>query len=794
MLKCKHCDTPLRDQQKDFCCNGCAAAYKIITDLNLEQYYQYYSQLLGKAPPVVDKLDNQIDYLSYVYQSKDGYGIHLMVEGLHCGACVWLIENLMRQQKNIITARVNLTTRRIQLEWNGKEEDISTHIRVIQEAGYRLIPYDPFLYEEKEKYEQRQILKQLTVAGFGFIQSMMVVIAIWAGHWNTEESIYTQHIFHIVTALISIPCIIYSARPFIKSAYTAIINGRSNMDVAIVLATSFTLILSIMETINNQSYTYFDSVLMLIFFLLIGRYVDLKVRYRISTQAKQLLFSQPQTAIVEQGNKLVLMNVSKITIGDIIRVAIGEKIALDGMIIDGETTIDASILTGESLPCPAKTGDYVHAGSLNVSNPIRIKITKCSNTSLISEMLKLIDIASKQKNKFTIIADKVALFYTPLVVLLSIGTFIYWHIIAQIGVHQSMVNAIAILLITCPCALALAVPAVYIIAASKLMQNGILLKNPDALEKLTKVNLLYLDKTGTITYGRPEWVNFQTFSKAEQELLSAITAYSKHPLCISVQKHLHEFDITKEITNVTEHAGQGLEVIYNNHRVLLGNRKFVGMLKATDDEYMEMWLSIDGACKRLIFKDLIRIEAKYVIKNLYNKGLKASLLSGDRKKIVAATAISAGIKHQYGELSPQQKYHLVEEAQTDGNKVLMLGDGLNDSAAMKLAYCSMSPSNGMDITQNIADIVYPGSLHAIIYTLSIANHSQKLVWQNISISLLYNTIMVPVAMCGYITPVAAALFMSISSITVVANAMRLGNGIKINDHLLIKTPLNQVPQ
>lgn len=770
MNLCKHCKSELKVGQVDFCCKGCCVAYNTIQDLDLENYYSYYTNLSGKSPPPVGEIDNQIDYISNIHHQEDNsFSITMMVEGLNCGACIWVIENSMKKQQKIKSARVNLSTKRLLLEWTGKKKDIQTYVNVIHNLGYKLIPYDPMTHNQKEENIKEDMLKRLAVAAFGFLQSMMVTIIVWAGHWNLEQMTYTQHIMHIITAFISIPCIIYSIRPFVQSAYYGLKNRIVNMDLSVVTAIVITIVISIAESYKNAEYTHFDSTLMLLFFLLIGRYGDISIRSKIGYQAMKLLISQPKAAYVESNGKLVLTHTSKVKVNDIIIVSIGDKIPLDGIIIEGDTFIDKSIITGETLPVKTSIGDLVYAGSINTAYNIKIRVTKLAKNSLISEMAELIEIASKQKSKFLQISDKVALLYTPFVIVSSVLTFLYWahsssHVIA-------LMNAASVLLITCPCALVLAVPAAYITASSKLMENGILLKNPSALEKITQLSTVFLDKTGTLTNGTPSWLNKDDFSKNEISIIKSLTEVSKHPLCKSVQKSLIMEDKNIDISSVQEHTGKGIIGIYKFEKIKLGNRNFVNTSNNnTNDNYMEMWLSIGKNKKRLIFNDELRDGAKELISYLREKYKEISILSGDRNETVEYIAKNLGIKSFHSQLLPNEKHDIIKN--TIGLS-LMIGDGINDSAAMKLSHCCMSPNTGIDITQCVADIIYTGKLQDIAFTIETARKTHSIVKQNILISLLYNFTTIPFAALGHITPALAAVFMCISSITVIFNALRI---------------------
>lgn len=768
MNLCKHCKSELKVGQIDFCCKGCSIAYETIHGLDLETYYSYYIELSGKSPPPVGEIDNQIDYINNIHQEEDTFSITMMVEGLNCGACIWVIESSMKKQQGIKSARINLTTKRLALEWNGKKEDINIYVNIIHNLGYKLIPYDPITHTQKEEEVKEDMFKRLSVAAFGFLQSMMVTIIVWAGHWNLESITYTQHIMHIITAVISIPCIIYSIRPFVQSAYYGLKNGMMNMDLSVAIAVIITISISIAESYSNADYTHFDSTLMLLFFLLIGRYADIRIRSKIGYQAMKLLISQPKAAYVEKNGKLILTHTSNVNIGDIIIVSIGDKIPLDGVIIKGDTLIDKSIITGEALPVQTSIGDLVYAGSINTSSHIKIRVTKLAKDSLISEMAELIETASRQKSKFLQISDKVAFLYTPFVIISSIATFLYWSYSSSNVI--ALMNAASVLLITCPCALVLAVPAAYITASSKLMESGILLKNPSALEKITQIDIVFLDKTGTITNGIPSWLNKHEFDNNEIALIKSLIEISKHPLCRSVQKSLDMQIESIDVCSIQEHVGEGISAIYKSQKIKLGNRRFVNISSDDTDDYMEMWLSIGKKKKRLIFKDEIRDGAKYLASYLIKKYKNVSIISGDRIEAVESVSKQLGIKNCYGTLIPKEKHDIIKNSI---GLSLMIGDGVNDSAAMKLSHCSMSPNTGIDITQNVADIIYTGNLKDITLAIKTSHKTHHIVKQNIFISLLYNFTTIPFAALGYITPALAAVFMCISSITVIFNALRI---------------------
>jgi Cu2+-exporting ATPase len=449
-------------------------------------------------------------------------------------------------------------------------------------------------------------------------------------------------------------------------------------------------------------------------------------------------------------------------------VAAGEKIGADGELIKGESELDTSLITGETLPQTVKLGAKLFAGTINISAPITMRVTKAGERSLLSEIIRLMETAEQSQAKYVTIADKISGWYTPVVHLLAAGTFLYWLLVGGAQWQEALLIAATVLIITCPCALGLAVPVVQVLASGKLMRGGILLKSGSALERLARITYVVFDKTGTLTIGKPELLNGASYEPATLQLAASLAAHSKHPLSQAIIQAYRGELLTMEAHEV---PGCGVE----SSGVRLGKASWCGVKAGYADDVLELWLVVEGkAPVRFTFADQLRSDATMVIHRLQQRGLGTELLSGDRAEVVTKTAAELGITTYQAALTPMEKTTRLAELKAQGGRVLMVGDGLNDAPSLAAASVSMSPSSAMDITQNAADIVFQGNLlQPVITAWETAKFSQILVKQNFALAILYNAVAIPLAVMGYVTPLIAAIAMSSSSLVVIANAMRL---------------------
>jgi Cu2+-exporting ATPase len=767
---CAHCGAALGPGAGRFCCAGCAAANRLVEELGLQRYYG--GRRLDPAtrlprPPE----EPTADAAAFAAREADGsMSLQLMVDGLHCAACVWLIEQALARQEEVVEARVNLTTRRLRLRWRGTAENSARLVALVQSLGYRVLPYNAEVVATETDRAEQQLLRALAVAGFAAGNVMLLSVAIWSGLAG-EMGGATRSLLHWVSALIALPAVVYAGQPFFQSAWRAVSRGRTTMDVPISIGVLLASGLSLFETITGNRQAYFESVAMLLFFLLIGRYLDLRARGRAGAAAQLLvnLTAQAATVVAADGTA-TRVAASALRVGDRLLVAAGERIAVDGTIAEGRSSVDKSMIDGESLPVDVAPGDAVFAGTLNLTAPLHVTATAVRENTFIAEIARLMEAAEQGRARLVVLADRVARRYAPAVHLLALATFLGWLVYSPW--QTALINAVAVLIITCPCALGLAVPVVQVIASGRLMRGGILLKSATALERLADVDTVVFDKTGTLTLGRLELRRDPEPDEEALRLAASLAASSRHPLSQALCRAAPNVTARQ---GVVEHPGAGLSAVAPEGEIRLGSRAFCGIAEAVDDGTPELWLARPGAASaRFGFADALRPDAEEVVRALRRSGRRALLLSGDRAAAVAAVARRLDIADWRASVDPTAKCAALNALAAAGAKTLMVGDGLNDATALATAYVSMSPATAADISQRAADIVFQrGKLDAVVEALAVARRSSRLVRQNIGFAIAYNALAVPLAIAGLVTPLLAAIAMSSSSLIVVGNALRL---------------------
>jgi P-type Cu2+ transporter len=767
---CLHCGDLVGDSVR-FCCRGCAGAFELIKTLGLGCYYERRA-LAGVTQGLQpEEAPVAADPSAWVVAEPNGTcRLSLMVEGLQCGACVWLIEQSLLREPGVEQARVSLSTRRLTLAWRKDDADPVKLIDRVQRLGYRLVPFDPCLLRSADDAESKALLRAMAVAGFAAGNIMLFSVSVWSGHFEGMAA-GTRDLFHWISALIAIPVIAYAGRPFFSSAWQAIRGGRTNMDVPISLAIILAPGISLLETFRGGEHAYFDSAVTLLFFLLIGRYLDRRVRARARLAVEQLtaLNATAATVVDADGHTRDLPPTS-VQPGMRVLIAAGGRIPVDGVIESGTSDVDLSILTGESIPVARSPGDEVFAGSVNLTAPIRIVTRQSGSGTLLADVIGMMEAAEARRGRYVQIADRVARYYSPVVHSVALLTFLGWTLLGGLAWQPSLLIAVAVLIITCPCALALAVPVVQVAASQRLMRAGILLKAGDALERLREADHVVFDKTGTLTTGE-----LRLAPETDREglaLASAIAATSRHPLARAIRRAAPDVP-AKE--GVREIPGCGLELSDESGTWRLGSHAFVG--EADDgSEAPSLWLSgPNRPAVRFQFADDIRADAAVTIQRLQDLGCTIEISSGDRPAAVAAIAAKLGISSWRGGMRPADKVAHLEHLRGIGSRVLMVGDGLNDAPALAAAHVSIAPATGTDVTQSAADIVFQGaSLAAIPDSLALACRADRLMRQNLALALFYNLAAVPLAVIGFVTPLIAALAMSSSSILVIGNALRLG--------------------
>jgi len=715
-----------------------------------------------------------VDPSRYVSRTIDNLAqLHLVVENIECPACVNRIERTLLKKSDVKSARVNLTTSRLLVVWDDARTSSLDILQALDRMGFTARPFDPDIQTDSDAQKESELLQCLGVAGFAAANVMLISVSVWAG-LVTDMGDGTRALFHWISALIVLPTVAFAGRPFFRSAVRALRAGHLNMDVPISLAVLLACGMSLAETIVNADHVFFDAAAMLLFFLLIGRYLDRRARGRARSAAQNLLSLQSNAATVldPQGRPCVLP-VAEIEPGMTVLVAAGAQIPVDGVLIEGQTTIDTSAITGESLPRDSRKDDPVFAGTINLSAPIRVRVTKPAQDTLLSKIVTLMEEAEKGRASYVRLADRAAQIYAPAVHSLALITFLVWWLVAGIPWQDSLFTAIAVLIITCPCALALAVPVVQVVAVGQLLKNGVLVKSVEGLEKLASVDTVIFDKTGTLTAGRLNLINASDIARQDFELAASLAAVSKHPLSRALAHHMK--GITP-LSGVVEHPGEGLIAEVNGEDVRLGNRVWCGIPSDTiTGPYTEIWLRRgDEKPVVFLFQDELRSDAKDTVHQFAGQGMHVELLSGDREDVVTPVAQTLGIQDVHAEVQPQDKIARVQALREQGRKVLMVGDGINDAPALAAADVSLSPSSASDVSQAAADFVFQGMrLGSAVLLHRVAVFSKKLIMQNFGLALIYNLIAIPLAMMGYVTPLVAALAMSASSLLVTANSMRL---------------------
>lgn len=696
--------------------------------------------------------------------------LSLLVKGVHCAGCIQKIESTLYAEDAVSLARLNFSTGRLYIEWTGDELLANQMVQRIESLGYSVFPYEDNKVSEESAKEERFLLMCMGVAGFAMGNIMLLSVGVWT---STTESMgmNTRELLHWISASIALPTLLFSARPFFRSAYQVLKNGHTNMDVPISLALILASMMSVYETITHGEYVYFDSAVMLTFFLLIGRYLDFKARRKARGAAADLMQTFKGFAVVVEGNKQRRIPIRDVKQGMHIAVAMGEKVPVDGKIIKGQSAIDTSIVTGETLPRPAGIGDEVYAGTMNLDKPLVVEVTKAAEDSLFADVIRLMEKAEQGQAAYVRLADRAARLYTPVVHVLALAAFLLWWGVLGVTWQQALLIAVTVLIITCPCALGLAVPVVQVLATGRLMKNGILVKAGDAFERLAKIDKVVFDKTGTLTCGTPELVG--VYDEAVLSIAASLASHSRHPLSQALCRGYKGSVL--ELQKVEEHAGQGLEALYQGKPIRLGNAVWCGAVQNTGDSpHIEIWISREGEAPVVFsFSDQLREDTKDIVQYFAHSNMKPLLLSGDREEVVQDVATKTGIEFYKYEQKPTNKYDVVERLKKDHN-VLMVGDGLNDAPVLAAANISMAPGSAIDVAQNAADIVFMGDqLTPVWEAYKVARTTQKLVKQNFVLAVIYNIIAVPIAFMGLVTPMIAAIAMSGSSLLVILNSFRL---------------------
>ncbi len=697
--------------------------------------------------------------------------ITLAVEDMTCGGCMRKVEKALIDVPGVASARANLSARRATVVFTEANANAAPLVDALGRIGFKAAELAPEAIDSGQN-AGRQILSRLAVAGFAAANIMLFSVSVWSGT-AADESLHA--LFHWLSAVIALPTIAYAGQPFFSSAWQALKRGRLNMDVPISLAILLSATMSLYQTIKGTDQVYFDASVTLLFFLLIGRYLDQRVRIRARGAAENLLGLKAQWAhVIASDGSIERLPSRLVEPGMRIAVAAGERFPADGVIAQGATAIDESLITGETMPRNLGANDAVYAGSVNLGGPVEMEARAAEADTLLAQIARLMATAEQARGRYVRIADRAASFYAPAVHSLAAAAFIGW-MIAGAGWETSLTVAIAVLIVTCPCALALAVPAVQVAASARLFDRGILLKAADGLERLAETNAAVFDKTGTLTAGVPSLANGCAIDNDALSAAAALAAASRHPYAQAVvQAAKDRFGAVSSVSGVEEAPGFGLSRATATGEERLGSAAWCG-IEATRAASASLWFARAGMEPVAFhFEDRLREDAAETVDALRRADFEISLYSGDRRDAVEAAAKGVHIEEWHAGMKPQEKIERLEALKARGRCVLMVGDGLNDAPALAAAHASISPSTAADISQTASDAVFQGAkLMPVIELLATARMTRKMAFQNFAVAFGYNLVFVPLAMAGFVTPLVAAIAMSTSSILVTLNAIRL---------------------
>lgn len=681
------------------------------------------------------------------------------VPGMRCAGCIAKIERGLQEVDGVDAVRVNFSAKRVAVR-HDRAMDADALVAAIGRLGFeaQAAEANPLGQDDAES---RMLLRSLAVAGFGMMNIMLLSVSIWSGAGGV-----TRELFHWLSALIALPVVAYAGRPFFLSAAMALRHRRTNMDVPISIGVLLATGLSVYETATGGEHAYFDSAVMLLFFLLAGRALDATMRNKTRAGIGALLSRMGKSArVLADDGSIKTVAAADLQPDMLMLVAAGEALAADGVIEDGRSSIDNAMLTGESTPQCVGQNDLVLAGAINLSNPIRVRVTAASSDTAIAEIARMMDEAGQSRSHYVRIADRASRLYAPAVHTLALLAFAGW-MIAGVGLHQSLVIAIAVLIITCPCAMGLAVPAAQVVASGALAKRGLLVKDGSALERLAEVDTALFDKTGTLTMGEPV-PQIDRLSSEQKSVALALAQASRHPLSKGLATALEAEGVRPAaVGSLSEAGGEGIRGDWRGTHVALERTDTVG-------DGLSTTLRIGESLVAIPFVDPARPDVAETLSVLQAFGIDSRIISGDRQAPVGALARELGIKGD-SEMRPDTKLALLDALKAQGHRPLMIGDGINDGPALAAAHASIAPGSASDVSQQAADAVFLGrTLMPVALAVAVARRTMRIVRQNFGFAIGYNVLAVPLALAGLATPLIAAIAMSLSSLVVVGNSLRL---------------------
>lgn len=754
---CKHCKQKNPNINEDFCCDGCKNAYHLVKELNLDSFYKYRPSDITNSKVDLDFIPNIKDNF-IIDNNDDTSSVNLVAEGIECAACCWLIENAVLKIDGVKSVNISLFNKKINITFNSKlnVQDIIFRIYCL---GYKVFPFSESLVQKMQEEKKKDLLKKMAVAAFFAMNIMLFSVSMWFGYDLSED---VEQLFKVMSFILSIPAILYSGSEFFKSAFSALKNKATNMDVAISVAIILSFVYSTYHTFIGSAEIYFESCLMLIFFLLVGRFLEFKTKEKITLLTENIILSDiKQSTILKNGKSEDILS-KDLKSGDIILLQKGEKLATDAIILE-DASFDVSSVTGESDIVELKAKSEVFAGSILMSNAVKLKATNDFKDNSLSQIVNIINNSKNVKGNLQNLAERISKMYVPVVHVLALLTFLVSFYMFDISLQESITRAIAVLIITCPCALALAIPVANTALLSRLYQRGILVKNSAVLEYLDEVKNIAYDKTGTlvdVSLKLPEDLRAR-----ELKALKALTVRSKHILSKKIYAQLDEVEDV-ELKNYKEKAGAGVSGTYYGKGYMLGSAKFT-----KSNGKSNLVFKSGDVCYELSVEQILNNNVDNCVKHLASKSINQVVISGDKQDKVKLIADKLNLQY-FAECKPIDKVKQLKQLKAK-SKVLYVGDGINDAASLAVADISVSFAKANEIAQTSADVIMQNNDFANLqrfYNQTLDN--KKRIKQNLVISLAYNVLAIPFAVVGLVNPFFAALLMSSSSICVIINTVR----------------------
>lgn len=718
---------------------------------------------------------------------KDGRStLQLLVRGAKCGGCLSKIEKATQALPGVESARLNLSTGKMRIDWTGPlaADQIGA---TISGLGYGVSAFSEDEAATTERKRERDLLISMGVAGFGMANIMLLSVSVWGGHGEMGDA--TRQVLHGISGLIALPVVAWSGRHFFGSAWSVLRHGRANMDVPISLALILAFSVSVWETLHHGPHAYFDACVMLLFFLLTGRFLDARLQRQAHAAAHELAALQSASvSLIDSNGSVSAVPAADVAQGDTVLLSPGERAVVDLRISAGTSEVDESLVNGESLPRQTGPGDTLFAGAVNLGQPLQGTALGAADTSLLSEIGRMLEAGEQRRSAYRRIADRAVSLYVPFVHSAAALAALSWWF-AGAGPAQAIMIAVTTLIITCPCALALAAPVAQVVAAGRLFKQGVYLRSGDALERLAEIDHIVFDKTGTLSIGTPQLDTMVSlngdliasdFDSVSSEFDTRLTPLfqaaklaraSRHPLSRAIVAAVGPGAFADGISEI---PGCGLEADMDGEKCRLGSAEWVGVKHRQNISGPQLWFAYgnaDPVCFR--FVDRLQDDAVDAIDSLRARGLQIEIVSGDQEMAVKCMADRLGVSHWQAEATPQEKVARLEALRSDGRKVLMVGDGLNDAGALALAHAALAPGGAMDVSQSASDAVYSGGLRSVEFVIDLAQSARDVMRQNFGLAALYNLFAVPIAVAGLVTPLIAAIAMSASSLIVTLNALRI---------------------